>query len=125
MNISGPLLRYIINLDILKINVLKFKVICDDLETDLGKVKISTISTDRWIIYIIIMFIRGHNGIKSIVTAFGHNEFEKIKIGIGRPNSKNPEIVSNYVLGEFSQGIWLLSKMKMNSNWLEPTHTLE
>ncbi len=29
-----------------------------------------------------------------------HNDFEKIKIGIGRPNSKDPNIVANYCLAD-------------------------
>ena len=36
--------------------------------------------------------------------AFSSNEFEKIKIGIGRPNTKDPEEVADYVLKKFPQG---------------------
>lgn len=48
------------------------------------------------------IFLRGHNGLKSIVDNLKSNDFQKIKIGIGRPNSKDPEVVANYVLGNFS-----------------------
>jgi len=62
--------------------------LCDDLETDIGKVKFSVIGGDR-----------GHNGIKSLITAFGgKNDFMKIKIGIGRPVTRNPDLVAKYVL---------------------------
>jgi len=45
--------------------------------------------------------------LKSIQKAFSSNEYEKIKIGIGRPNSKDQEEVSNYVLGNFPEGIFI------------------
>lgn len=32
---------------------------------------------------------------------FNSNDFEKIKIGIGRPNSKDPDVVADYVLKDF------------------------
>jgi PTH1 family peptidyl-tRNA hydrolase len=76
------------------------KILCDDLETEIGKVKFSLTGGDR---YIEFNFFRGHNGIKSMVSSFGCNSFEKIKIGIGRPESKNPEVVANWVLQEFPQ----------------------
>lgn len=41
--------------------------------------------------------------------AFNSNEYEKIKIGIGRPNSKSQEEVANYVLGNFPEGKLYLS----------------
>ena len=47
---------------------------------------------------------QGHNGIKSIVKEFaGFNEFKRICIGIGRPNTKNSEAVANFVLEKLSK----------------------
>ena len=43
----------------------------------------------------------GHNGIKSIITHLGSQEFKRIKIGIGRP--KHGMSVVNHVLGQFDQ----------------------
>lgn len=37
-----------------------------------------------------------------MVSTFGCNSFEKIKVGVGRPQSKNPEIVADWVLKDFS-----------------------
>ena len=34
---------------------------------------------------------------------YGFDDFEKIKIGIGRPNSKNPDVVAGYVLKDFPE----------------------
>ena len=90
MNTVGPIFKKIIMNDF-KDKTQDFKILCDDLETDIGQVKNSITGGDR-----------GHNGIKSIVSAFGHNNFEKIKFGIGRPESKNPIVVGNYVLSKFS-----------------------
>jgi PTH1 family peptidyl-tRNA hydrolase len=41
--------------------------------------------------------------LKSVRSCFGSNDFEKIKIGIGRPNSKNPDVVAGYVLKDFPE----------------------
>jgi PTH1 family peptidyl-tRNA hydrolase len=42
----------------------------------------------------------GHNGIRSLVDAFGTNDFSRLRLGIGRPGSKTD--VSGHVLGRFS-----------------------
>ena len=47
----------------------------------------------------------GHNGIRSIVSELGTNEFFRLKIGVGRPGSGevHPEMeVDKYVLAKFS-----------------------
>lgn len=45
----------------------------------------------------------GHNGLKSIRQALGTAEFRRIRTGVGRPDSTDPEIVSRYVLSAFSE----------------------
>ena len=40
----------------------------------------------------------GHNGLKSIIQSLNPN-FQRLKIGIGRPDSKEPDIVADYVMG--------------------------
>lgn len=42
----------------------------------------------------------GHNGIKSIIDAFGGNPFPRIRVGIGRPGEQID--VTNHVLGKFT-----------------------
>jgi PTH1 family peptidyl-tRNA hydrolase len=42
----------------------------------------------------------GHNGIRSLIDAFGNGDFDRIRIGIGRPQAQNG--VSSHVLGKFS-----------------------
>ncbi len=45
----------------------------------------------------------GHNGLKSVRQALGTTDFWRVRIGIGRPDSTDPEIVSRYVLGTFDE----------------------
>lgn len=45
----------------------------------------------------------GHNGIKSLRDGFGSGEFWRVRVGVGRPDSTDPEIVSAHVLGRFSE----------------------
>ncbi len=47
--------------------------------------------------------LAGHNGLKSLKRGFGDAEFWRIRVGVGRPDSTDPEIVSGYVLGRFSE----------------------
>jgi len=42
----------------------------------------------------------GHNGIRSMIGAFGNGDFTRIRIGIGRPDG--PKEVTDHVLGRFS-----------------------
>jgi peptidyl-tRNA hydrolase, PTH1 family len=47
--------------------------------------------------------LAGHNGLKSIKRELGSADFMRIRVGVGRPNSTDPEIVSSYVLGRFRE----------------------
>ncbi|HET6830122.1 MAG TPA: aminoacyl-tRNA hydrolase [Solirubrobacterales bacterium] len=48
--------------------------------------------------------VAGHNGLKSLERGLGSREFRRLRIGVGRPDSTDPEIVSRYVLGRFNEG---------------------
>jgi PTH1 family peptidyl-tRNA hydrolase len=48
--------------------------------------------------------LAGHNGLKSIKRELGSGEFMRVRVGVGRPDSTDPEIVSAYVLGRFREG---------------------
>lgn len=48
--------------------------------------------------------VAGHNGLKSLDRGLGSRDFWRIRIGVGRPDSTEPEIVSRHVLGRFSEG---------------------
>ncbi|MBJ7353520.1 MAG: aminoacyl-tRNA hydrolase [Thermoleophilaceae bacterium] len=45
----------------------------------------------------------GHNGLKSIKANLGTADFSRIRVGVGRPDSTDPEIVSAWVLGRFDE----------------------
>jgi peptidyl-tRNA hydrolase, PTH1 family len=47
--------------------------------------------------------LAGHNGLKSLRRGLGDPEFWRIRVGVGRPDSTDPEIVSAHVLGRFSE----------------------
>lgn len=47
--------------------------------------------------------LAGHNGLKSLKRGFGDPEFWRVRVGVGRPDSTDPEIVAAYVLGRFRQ----------------------
>ena len=47
--------------------------------------------------------VAGHNGLKSLKRGLGSTDFWRLRVGVGRPDSTDPEIVSAYVLGRFSE----------------------
>jgi PTH1 family peptidyl-tRNA hydrolase len=47
--------------------------------------------------------LAGHNGLKSLKANLGSAEFPRVRIGVGRPDSTDPELVSAHVLGKWRQ----------------------
>jgi peptidyl-tRNA hydrolase, PTH1 family len=47
--------------------------------------------------------VAGHNGLKSLSQGLGGKDFWRVRGGVGRPDSTDPEIVSNYVLSRFRE----------------------
>lgn len=45
----------------------------------------------------------GHNGLKSLARAFGGPEFWRVRVGVGRPDSTDPDVVARYVLSRFGE----------------------
>jgi PTH1 family peptidyl-tRNA hydrolase len=45
----------------------------------------------------------GHNGMKSLKRELGGGDFWRVRVGVGRPESTDPEIVSAHVLGRFRE----------------------
>lgn len=67
-------------------------VVCDDISLPVGKLRIRTKGSSG-----------GHNGLKSMISALGTEDFPRIKIGVGAPASnETEEDVINWVLGTFS-----------------------
>jgi len=48
--------------------------------------------------------VAGHNGLKSLEQGLGSRDFRRVRIGVGRPDSTDPETVSRWVLGRFNEG---------------------
>ena len=87
MNNSGMCIREL--LEYFKINVEDVVVFHDDLDVDLGKVKVKFGGSSA-----------GHNGVASIDKFIG-KDYSRVRIGIGRPESKIS--VSDFVLNDFNQ----------------------
>lgn len=87
MNLSGDSVRKV--MDFYKINVDDILVIQDDLDMEVGKIKLKEKSSSG-----------GHNGIKDIEQKLGTNNFKRLKVGIS--NDKNRD-TKDYVLGKFSK----------------------
>jgi PTH1 family peptidyl-tRNA hydrolase len=47
--------------------------------------------------------LAGHNGLRSLKQELGSADFARVRVGVGRPDSTDPEIVSAHVLGRFSE----------------------
>ena len=47
--------------------------------------------------------LAGHNGLKSLKRGLGSGDFRRVRVGVGRPDSTDPEVVSRHVLGRFSE----------------------
>ncbi|WP_042354633.1 aminoacyl-tRNA hydrolase [Bacillus rubiinfantis] len=86
MNLSGECIRAV--LDYYKIALDDLVIIYDDLDLPVGKIRLRQKGSPG-----------GHNGIKSTVTHLGTQVFNRIRIGIDRPE---PGVaVPDYVLGSF------------------------
>jgi peptidyl-tRNA hydrolase, PTH1 family len=47
--------------------------------------------------------LAGHNGLKSLRQELGGPDFVRVRVGVGRPASSDPAIVSAHVLGRFRE----------------------
>ena len=47
--------------------------------------------------------LAGHNGLKSLKAGLGSADFTRVRIGVGRPPTTDPDRVAAYVLGRFRE----------------------
>jgi peptidyl-tRNA hydrolase, PTH1 family len=47
--------------------------------------------------------LAGHNGLKSLKQGLGSADFQRVRVGVGRPDSTDPDIVAAYVLAKFRE----------------------
>lgn len=86
INLSGEVIKKY--MDYFKINMDDLLVISDDLDMELGKIKIKYKGSSG-----------GHNGLKNIESNLGTQNYRRIKIGIS--NNKNIN-TKDYVLGKLN-----------------------
>ena len=87
MNLSGEVVKKYI--DYFKIDISDILIIQDDLDQNLGNIKLKQNSSSG-----------GHNGIKDIEKNIGTKDYKRLKIGISNNKSVNTK---DYVLGHFSK----------------------
>ena len=89
MNLSGQSLEEAC--DFYKISIENVIVIYDDISLEPGKIRIRRKGSAG-----------GHNGIKSIISSLGGENFPRIKIGVGKKPNKDYDLAS-WVLSTFSK----------------------
>jgi PTH1 family peptidyl-tRNA hydrolase len=47
--------------------------------------------------------LAGHKGLQSVSRGLGGSDFQRVRVGVGRPDSTDPEIVSAHVLSRFDE----------------------
>ena len=47
--------------------------------------------------------LAGHNGLKSLKRELGGEDFHRVRVGVGRPDTTDPELISAHVLGKWRQ----------------------
>lgn len=86
VNLSGEAL--IAAKNFYKIALSDIIVLVDDMDTEPGNVRLKKKGSSA-----------GHNGLKNIISLLGTEEFDRIRIGIGRPQaSNNPNRIPDWVL---------------------------
>lgn len=84
MNLSGESIREVV--EYYKIDIDKIIIIYDDMDIELGTVKIRKTGGPG-----------GHNGMKSVEQNLEGRNYSRIRVGIGKPEHKDDFI--NYVIG--------------------------
>jgi len=67
-------------------------VIHDEIDLPFGEIRVRTGGG-----------LAGHNGLKSLKQALGSGDFARVRVGVGRPPTTDPDRVAAYVLGRFRQ----------------------
>jgi PTH1 family peptidyl-tRNA hydrolase len=76
----------------LKLALERVLVIYDEIDLPFGEVRTRTGGG-----------LAGHNGLKSLRRELGGADFTRVRVGVGRPDSTDPEVVSAWVLGSFRE----------------------
>ena len=98
MNLSGLAVRYWLTK--LKIDVKNLLVVTDDLNLDVGNLRMKKNGSDG-----------GHNGLKDIQQTLSSSQYPRLRIGVGNNFPKGKQI--DYVLGEWTEEEDLVLNQKM------------
>lgn len=66
-------------------------VVVDDIHLDMGRIRIRRRGSDG-----------GHNGLRSIISSVGSDDFPRLRLGVGHPNNDSELI--DHVLSDFDPG---------------------
>ena len=88
MNLSGRAVNYW--LQELEVPLKNLMIVVDDLVLPLGKIRVRGKGSSA-----------GHNGLKSIEEVFGHNKYNRLRIGIGDDFRPGKQI--DFVLGKWTE----------------------
>jgi peptidyl-tRNA hydrolase, PTH1 family len=75
-----------------KVDLDRVLVIHDEIDLPFGEIRVRTGGG-----------LAGHNGLKSLKQALGSGDFARVRIGVGRPPTTDPDRVAAYVLGRFRE----------------------
>lgn len=67
-------------------------VVHDEIDLPFGEIRVRTGGG-----------LAGHNGLKSVKQSLGSADFARVRIGVGRPPTTDPDRVAAYVLGRFRE----------------------
>lgn len=90
MNLSGESVRA--TMRYYKLGIEDLVVIYDDLDLAFGRIRLRPDGGAG-----------GHNGVKSIISSLGTQDFARVRVGIGRPSRGDP---MRYVLGRWTPEEW-------------------
>jgi PTH1 family peptidyl-tRNA hydrolase len=98
MNLSGSAVRYWLTK--LKIDIKNLLVITDDLNLEVGNLRMKKNGSDG-----------GHNGLKNIQKTLSTNQYPRLRIGVGNNFPKGKQI--DYVLGKWTEEEHTILDQKM------------
>lgn len=76
----------------LKVPVDRVLVLHDEIDLPFGRIQVRAGGG-----------VAGHNGLKSVRHGLGSADFNRVRVGVGRPDTTDPERVSAWVLGRFRE----------------------
>jgi peptidyl-tRNA hydrolase, PTH1 family len=76
----------------LKVDLDRLLVIHDEIDLPFGEIRVRQGGG-----------LAGHNGLKSLKAALGSPDFHRVRIGVGRPPTTDPDRVAAYVLSKFRE----------------------